>query len=295
MAKPDDIFEDELKKQCKDGLLLYAEQYQQCSFKFEDGACCAWLRPQHQQHCDDKGNMQPGQFETRNDISSDVLAFWETQYASDYTALCEDAGTTLQPRGLPSRKQASAFREETLGQFQDIWKDLRSNKTCLACLQRTPDQMLECGHAYCPRCISDFGRPSEYYESGWIMDSCILCRKFPPDHDQTIHIEPRCAGVRVLTLDGGGVRGIVELSLLERLSEEIGLSDVPLTEFFDLIMGTSTGESSKMSLLSTTGVLTSMHCRRDYSIRLGDERGSHHRRDKGQVLGYRGTSIQKPS
>lgn len=114
------------------------------------------------------------------------------------------------------------------------------------------------------------------------MDSCILCRKFSPDHDQTIHLEPRCAGVRVLTLDGDGVRGIVELSLLERLSEEIGLSDVPLTEFFDLIMGTSTGESSKISLLlSTTGALTSMHCRRDHSIRLGNERRPHHQRDKG--------------
>lgn len=64
--------------------------------------------------------MQPGQFETRNGISNDVLALWEMQYASDYTALCEDEGTALQPRGLPSREQASAFREETLGRFQDI-------------------------------------------------------------------------------------------------------------------------------------------------------------------------------
>ncbi|KAF3272372.1 hypothetical protein TWF970_010094 [Orbilia oligospora] len=44
----------------------------------------------------------------------------------------------------------------------------------------------------------------------------------------------------VLSLDGGGVRGIVELVILERLEDLIGLG-LPIGTFFDLIIGTSTG------------------------------------------------------
>lgn len=43
---------------------------------------------------------------------------------------------------------------------------------------------------------------------------------------------------RVLTIDGGGVKGIIPASLLAIVEEE---AKAPLNEFFDLIVGTSTG------------------------------------------------------
>lgn len=46
---------------------------------------------------------------------------------------------------------------------------------------------------------------------------------------------------RVLALDGGGVRGHIQLEILALLEREIGL-DLPLRSFFDLIVGTSIGE-----------------------------------------------------
>jgi patatin-like phospholipase/acyl hydrolase len=51
---------------------------------------------------------------------------------------------------------------------------------------------------------------------------------------------------RVLTLDGGGVRGLSSLLILRDLMENIGQAkDLPETpkpsEYFDLIGGTSTG------------------------------------------------------
>ena len=46
---------------------------------------------------------------------------------------------------------------------------------------------------------------------------------------------------RVLALDGGGVRGHIQLEVLALLEQEIGL-DLPLRCFFDLIIGTSIGE-----------------------------------------------------
>lgn len=43
---------------------------------------------------------------------------------------------------------------------------------------------------------------------------------------------------RILALDGGGIRGVISSTILEKVQEKIGQ---PLNEYFDLITGTSTG------------------------------------------------------
>jgi patatin-like phospholipase/acyl hydrolase len=67
---------------------------------------------------------------------------------------------------------------------------------------------------------------------------------------QEIAIFPKLAGVRILSLDGGGVRGIVELETLRRLEWHIGL-DLPIGNFFDLIVGTSAGKTILTPLTSS--------------------------------------------
>jgi patatin-like phospholipase/acyl hydrolase len=57
-------------------------------------------------------------------------------------------------------------------------------------------------------------------------------------------MKPPLAGVRVLSLDGGGVRGILELIVLRYLQDYIAVeigTYVPIIEMFDLVVGTSTG------------------------------------------------------
>ena len=41
-------------------------------------------------------------------------------------------------------------------------------------------------------------------------------------------------------LHSGGVRGIIELVILQKILDEVGF-DIPIQELFDLAIGTSTG------------------------------------------------------
>ena len=51
---------------------------------------------------------------------------------------------------------------------------------------------------------------------------------------------PPTAGVGLLSLDGGGVRGIVQTEILRMLEEKIGLP-IPIQEHFQLAAGVSAG------------------------------------------------------
>jgi hypothetical protein len=59
------------------------------------------------------------------------------------------------------------------------------------------------------------------------------------------HLDPRTTPKRILALDGGGVRGIVTLQYLERIESDLrkrlGKPDLVLSDYFDLVGGTSTG------------------------------------------------------
>jgi len=59
------------------------------------------------------------------------------------------------------------------------------------------------------------------------------------------HLDPATGPKRILALDGGGVKGILTLGMLEVLEAELrrrsGKDDLVLSDYFDLIGGTSTG------------------------------------------------------
>ena len=246
---PGTYFERELKDFCRQSLARFGDKYQSCGFRFEglEQNACVVKRPVHVEHCNRDGIRRPGEFvdeicQFRNTIMETI---WSKFYES-FCLVCAGNRTSL-----PTAKQACRQREEVLGTFASQWRYVKSNKTCFACLYQVPDHTLPCGHTLCNDCVLEFGKPSDWAESRFYISRCPLCQVSWSMNLPKFLLKPKCAGVRVLALDGGGIRGIVELAILEqvilKLDTVFGV-DVPVRELFDLIIGTSTGGILALSL-----------------------------------------------
>jgi predicted acylesterase/phospholipase RssA len=116
-----------------------------------------------------------------------------------------------------------------------------NHTACYCCLTCPPEHPLPCGHVLCTPCIQAYGQAR-----GAFMIEMTEC---PMHHDHAdgqfrlrwpVFIKPPGAGVRVLALDGGGIRGIVELTILQHVETQLG-AGLPIQAFFDLMVGTSAG------------------------------------------------------
>lgn len=120
------------------------------------------------------------------------------------------------------------------------WLSIRSDDTCFTCLRRRQQYNLPCGHCICENCVRVFGRRS--HEDPWLfdVDSCFFCGI--TTSGVVVKILPPTAGIRVLTLDGGGVRGLTTLEFLRHLQDKLDLP-YPVQENFDVVFGTGSGEN----------------------------------------------------
>lgn len=119
-------------------------------------------------------------------------------------------------------------------------KILISAEICVSCLTGPPQHVLGCGHTLCDLCARRFGDTVAGEESCYFLETCAICETRA---DLTIHLKPATAGVRMLNIDGGGVRGVVPLEFLTRLQGELGPT-ARIQDFFDIAFGTSAGTSS---------------------------------------------------
>ena len=116
------------------------------------------------------------------------------------------------------------------------WDKLKSNDTCLVCLGRPPELVLSCGHATCIICFQRFGELVPGHHSRYTIPRCTLCGTGAVTKD----IRPPTAGVRVLSIDGGGVRGVAPLEYLSVIQSILNNS-CKVQDLFDLAVGTSSG------------------------------------------------------
>ncbi|KAL9618157.1 MAG: hypothetical protein Q9160_007107 [Pyrenula sp. 1 TL-2023] len=116
-----------------------------------------------------------------------------------------------------------------------------SHTACYCCLIAPPEHALPCGHVLCSPCIQAYG-----ISRGRCIVELSYCPLHQKDPEGQFHIrwpvfiKPPGAGIRIMSLDGGGVRGIVELTILQQIEMALG-TGLPIQAFFDLIIGTSTG------------------------------------------------------
>ncbi|KAK4890547.1 hypothetical protein LTR49_028726, partial [Elasticomyces elasticus] len=96
--------------------------------------------------------------------------------------------------------------------------------------------MLPCGkHGMCNLCLRRIDIDWRLYGGAQVRSCPICCMDLGTWRAK---VEPPGAYGRILALDGGGVKGLIQLEILELLEQTIGL-DLPLRRFFDLIVGTS--------------------------------------------------------
>ncbi|KAH7303728.1 acyl transferase/acyl hydrolase/lysophospholipase [Stachybotrys elegans] len=156
---------------------------------------------------------------------------------STFAELLEEELVSLFQRYIHSGS-SKLLHQQVLAGFHQQWAAIHSDATCFCCLRRRPQFGLPCKHAVCENCVKVFGRVDE--NDPWLfhVDACFLCQTETPGI--TIRVKPDTAGIRVLSIDGGGTRGRVPLEFIHILQERIGLP-CPVQRNFDVVYGTSSG------------------------------------------------------
>jgi hypothetical protein len=157
-----------------------------------------------------------------------------------------------------ARNTSLDLHRQTLLRFSMDSLSIRSDDTCFPCLRRRPQYNLPCGHCVCENCVRSFGMKNQYNPWLFEVDSCFFCSL--TTCGVTVKTLPPTAGIRVLTLDGGGVRGLTALEFLRHLQYKIGLP-YPVQENFDVAFGTSSGEACNPRSQSSANIKTRRdHC-----------------------------------
>ena len=126
------------------------------------------------------------------------------------------------------------------------WTRIFSNNTCFYCVRRKPEHVLTCGHGICETCIHTFGHAEAAVEYSYRIGACLLCGS----GTLRVTLKPSTAGVRLLSIDGGGVRGVIPLEFLVLLQNELG-SACKVQDLFDLAFGTSSGKPTSLEVRGT--------------------------------------------
>ncbi len=160
------------------------------------------------------------------------------KFAEDMCVCIEEQIDLLFPafeRGVMSSAELHA---NNLKSHQSQWTQLRHHGTCIFCVRRKPEHILTCEHAICDACVVIFGSSVVGRENYFEIDSCMLCLT---KGKLMARLKPKTAGARILSIDGGGVRGVVPLEFLGLLQGLLD-ADLELQDLFEQAFGTSSGE-----------------------------------------------------
>ncbi|KAK4169827.1 hypothetical protein QBC43DRAFT_225424 [Cladorrhinum sp. PSN259] len=249
------VFADSIKEAFEE----FRDKWLRCAFQTPDGHVCRNAKNSH-----DKGHQaksgkifSKGLYRPPFEPHRFNFEIWMAEINTHLDQLIEDLKRRLSIYGadVPEKDLVSSLHRDESQRFyhngildSDFKLRLISHVTCFVCMHNVPERVLRCGHALCKPCIQSFAVPTKGSMSGNGLKSMYMLKYCPlnPKSERwdtrpmRIRFKPEEAGVRVLCLDGGGIRGIVELAILQAIERELG-NHVPVQDFFDLIVGTSTG------------------------------------------------------
>lgn len=227
----------------------YLELHYPCSFVSTDGTRqCMLVKARHQPkgHQDEKGIIAAGDYEAAFDAT--FVQQWKGQLRTAIHRIQQDFQYELEQlaigddaQAVPEERLALDLHIDYLGQFYESVgsaSSIVSHATCFCCLMDVPEHALPCGHVLCSACVKAYGKSSKTA----ITLACCPLHKETTNWAKAavIRFKPTGAGVRVLCLDGGGVRAIVQLEVLRAIEHLLG-GEINIQSFFDLIVGTGAG------------------------------------------------------
>ncbi|KAK8925538.1 Phospholipase A I [Metarhizium anisopliae] len=218
----------------------FRERSVECCFKNTSNARCVNSFLAHKtlgRHQDIDGNII-GLGDFKSDLSDEIAKHWRSGMESSL----QDLDKVLKTDAT-SRESVWAVHEKHLatlfGRPCDSPLDQRS--ICYWCIRNDATEILPCGHGICDVCIAAKGTASSRDPRAFDIYMCNL-------HSEEVTFRPcvsflllpRDIGRRILSIDGGGVRGLVSLKILAAIERRMG-GDVPISAFFDLIGGSGSG------------------------------------------------------
>ncbi|KAK5163057.1 uncharacterized protein LTR77_010992 [Saxophila tyrrhenica] len=221
---------------------IYRERYSRCLYRSPDGTrACMLMRAGHSAkgHQDLLGVIAPGDHQAV--LGENFGLSWTAQIEATLTEFSEVC-TKARIDSLGGRERTEEqtalqlHKSNTKDFFDDVGSDVTSHVTCFACLMDTPEHILPCGHVLCTACVGAWGHA---YRCSVAIDFCPVHSDYV-DPVAIFPVKPAGAGVRILALEGGGVRGVIQLEFFAAIERAMG-NHMAVQKFFDLIVGTGTG------------------------------------------------------
>ncbi|KAI1266454.1 hypothetical protein F5Y18DRAFT_416320 [Xylariaceae sp. FL1019] len=243
------LLDDRYAKSCIGAMQTFAELYWPCSFRTgtngDLGQCCN-VKSGH----DPKGHQnKQGRIIGNGSYESNFSALvfqpvWEHLIRASLVQV-QSASFRL-AHEFPDRSElqvAARLHQERLNELyaNNLGSPVNfiSYTSCLCCLRELPECALPCGHVLCLPCVEVYGYRTS--RTTIEINRCPMhLRDVIASPPWVITTKPRYAGARTLCLDGGGIRGIIQLHVLRELEKILG-PELPIQLFFDLIVGTDFG------------------------------------------------------
>lgn len=158
-----------------------------------------------------------------------------------------------------ARSRSHGYRRRTraglLCKFGSWLSTLTTHRFCLACLQGIPEHKFPCGHIFCEKCCAEMRQHQQKDPYLHRFEKCPLCMQ---PCDVRVRTKPPTAGMRVLSIDGGGIRAVIPIQFLRALDSALGL-DMPIQEHFDFAYGTSLGSMVTLALFGLGMTVDEVH------------------------------------